>query len=96
MGLQSHWPTPVNAVNYYLFYINFILAAFNLLPAFPLDGGRVLRSILWGAKGNMRWATRVSSSIGSAFGLGLIFLGVSGSSATTSSAGCGCSSSACS
>ena len=76
LGLQSHWPTPVNAVNYYLFYINVILAAFNLLPAFPLDGGRVLRSILWGAKGNMRWATRVSSSIGSAFGLGLIFLGV--------------------
>ena len=70
LGLQSQWPTPVNAVNYYLFYINVILAAFNLLPAFPLDGGRVLRSILWGAKGNMRWATRVSSSIGSAFGLG--------------------------
>jgi Zn-dependent protease len=76
LGLQSHWPTPVNAVTYYLFYINFILAAFNLLPAFPLDGGRVLRAILWGAKGNLRWATRVSSSIGAAFGLGLIFLGV--------------------
>ena len=76
LGLQSHWPTPVNAVNYYLFYINCILAAFNLLPAFPLDGGRVLRAILWGAKGNMRWATRVSSTIGAAFGLGLIFLGV--------------------
>ena len=76
LGLQSHWPTPVNAVTYYLFYINLILAAFNLLPAFPLDGGRVLRSILWGAKGNLRWATRVSSAIGAAFGLGLIFLGV--------------------
>jgi Zn-dependent protease/CBS domain-containing protein len=76
LGLQSQWPTPVNAVNYYLFYINIILAAFNLLPAFPLDGGRLLRAILWGAKGNMRWATRVSSSIGAAFGLGLIFLGV--------------------
>ena len=76
LGLQSHWPTPVNAVTYYLFYINLILAAFNLLPAFPLDGGRVLRSILWGAKGNLRWATRVSSAIGAAFGIGLIILGV--------------------
>jgi CBS domain-containing protein len=36
----------------------------------------VLRSILWGARGNMRWATRVSSAIGSAFGIGLIILGV--------------------
>jgi len=75
-GLASHWPTPVNAVNGYLAYINGILAAFNLLPAFPLDGGRVLRSILWAAKGNLRWATRVSSTIGTAFGLGLIFVGV--------------------
>jgi Zn-dependent protease/CBS domain-containing protein len=75
-GEAGGWDTAVNAVTYYLFYINFILAAFNLLPAFPLDGGRVLRSILWGAKGNLGWATRVSSSIGTAFGLGLIFLGV--------------------
>jgi Zn-dependent protease/predicted transcriptional regulator len=75
-GEAGGWNTPVNAVTYYLCYINFILAAFNLLPAFPLDGGRILRSILWGARDNLRWATRVSSSIGAAFGLGLIFLGV--------------------
>ncbi len=76
LGLSSGWPTPVNGVTYYLAYINGILAAFNLLPAFPLDGGRVLRSILWGAKGNLRWATRVSSAIGAAFGIGLIVLGI--------------------
>jgi len=55
--------------------INFILVAFNLIPAFPLDGGRVLRSILWKWKGSIRWATRVASRIGSGFGLALIILG---------------------
>lgn len=75
-GVAGGWDTPVNGVLYYVAYINAILAAFNLLPAFPLDGGRVLRSILWGAKDNLRWATRVSSSIGAAFGIGLIALGI--------------------
>jgi Zn-dependent protease/CBS domain-containing protein len=75
-GQSVGWSTPVNGVMYYIAYINGILAAFNLLPAFPLDGGRILRSILWGAKDNLRWATRISSGIGAAFGLGLIFLGV--------------------
>lgn len=75
-GESVGWNPPVNVVLKYIAYINAILAAFNLLPAFPLDGGRVLRSILWGVKGNLRWATRVSSSIGSAFGIGLIVLGI--------------------
>jgi Zn-dependent protease/CBS domain-containing protein len=75
-GESAGWNTPVNGVIYYTAYINGILAVFNLIPAFPLDGGRVLRSILWGIKGNMRWATRVSSAIGSAFGVCLIILGV--------------------
>jgi Zn-dependent protease/CBS domain-containing protein len=75
-GESAGWNPPVISVIYYLAYINGLLAAFNLLPAFPLDGGRVLRSILWGAKGNLRWATRISSTIGSAFGIGLIIFGV--------------------
>ncbi|MHB9074815.1 MAG: site-2 protease family protein [Desulfobaccales bacterium] len=75
-GVSGGWDTPVNGVIYYIAYINAILAAFNLLPAFPLDGGRVLRSILWGTKGNLRWATRVSSSIGATFGIGLIIFGI--------------------
>jgi len=66
----------VTGVLGYLTLLNLILAAFNLVPAFPLDGGRVLRSILWAARGNLRWATRVASQLGAAFGLFLIVVGV--------------------
>ncbi|MCK9275422.1 MAG: site-2 protease family protein [Syntrophales bacterium] len=69
-------PVAVNGVILYLAWINGILAAFNLVPAFPLDGGRVLRSILWKIKGNLNWATRVASRIGSGFAFLLIFLGI--------------------
>lgn len=75
-GIESGWSDPVNGVVWYLALINGILAAFNILPAFPLDGGRVLRSILWGWKHNLRWATKISSQIGSGFGIALIFLAV--------------------
>lgn len=76
LGAQWGWPAPLSAVLYYLASINALLAAFNLLPAFPLDGGRVLRAILWGARGDLRWATRVSSTIGAALAIGLIFVGI--------------------
>jgi Zn-dependent protease/predicted transcriptional regulator len=75
-GEYTQWYAPTNGVIQYLAWLNFILAGFNLLPAFPLDGGRVLRSILWAAKGNLRWATRIASNLGSAFGLFLIIFGV--------------------
>jgi Zn-dependent protease len=74
-GRQNGWPEAMNGVVQYLAFINGLLAVFNLLPAFPLDGGRVLRSILWGLKKNLRWATRISSKIGSGFGILLIVLG---------------------
>jgi Zn-dependent protease/CBS domain-containing protein len=70
------WPLPVRGVLVYLASINALLGIFNLLPAFPLDGGRVLRSILWKAKGNLRWATRIASKIGTGFALGMIFMGI--------------------
>jgi len=76
LGNQFGWRDPVNGVIEYLSDINFILAIFNLLPAFPLDGGRVLRSILWRVKQNLKWATRVSSRIGSGFGIFLIIFAV--------------------
>lgn len=69
-------PAPLVAVLAYLGGINLILAVFNLIPAFPLDGGRVLRSILWGARGDLRWATWITSRIGSWFGALLIVAGV--------------------
>ena len=67
---------PIQGVLHYLGWINAILAIFNLVPAFPLDGGRVLRSILWYMKNNLRWATSIASNCGAWFGLILIFLGI--------------------
>ena len=75
-GLRLGWPIQLTGVVFYLSWINALLGAFNLIPAFPLDGGRLLRSYLWSRKGNLRRATRIASNIGSVFGLGLIFLGV--------------------
>jgi CBS domain-containing protein len=70
------WPKPVIGILFYVGAINIILAGFNLIPAFPLDGGRVLRSALWYWKGSLRWATKIASQIGSVFGIVLIVLGV--------------------
>ena len=75
LGRASGWPQAVIGVVAYLSMINGLLAVFNLVPAFPLDGGRILRSILWGWKGNLRWATRISSLIGGGFGIFLIIMG---------------------
>lgn len=76
VGGQMAWPVPVLGVLQYLAWINFVVVLFNLVPAFPLDGGRVLRSILWKLRDNLRWATKVTSAIGSGFGVVLIALGV--------------------
>lgn len=75
-AVASAAPVQLAGVLVYLAWVNAILAVFNMVPAFPLDGGRVLRSLLWGWKGDLRWATRVASRIGSAFGILLIVLGV--------------------
>ncbi len=66
----------VSAVSGYLGFVNLVLALFNLVPAFPLDGGRVLRAALWAWKDNLKWATRVASRAGEGFGLLLIILGI--------------------
>ena len=69
-------PEPVSAVLSYLAFINTILAAFNILPGFPLDGGRVLRSALWHWKKNIKWATKIAAEIGTGLGTLFIILGI--------------------
>jgi Zn-dependent protease/predicted transcriptional regulator len=66
----------VGAIAYWLGLINVFLAGFNLIPGFPLDGGRVLRSILWGRSQNLRSATKTASNIGRAIGFIFIFIGI--------------------
>lgn len=75
LGRSGGWPDPVVGVLDYVAVVNFVLIAFNAVPAFPLDGGRVLRSLLWRLRGDVRWATRVASAIGSGFGALLVALG---------------------
>jgi Zn-dependent protease len=73
---QDQASTPLYAVLSYLGLINIVLATFNLFPAFPLDGGRVLRAALWHFKGDLMSATRIASQAGTFFGIALIILGV--------------------
>ncbi|MBN2010905.1 site-2 protease family protein [candidate division KSB1 bacterium] len=60
----------------YLTYINFALVAFNLIPGYPLDGGRVFRAIVWGVTKNMRRATLIAANVGRIFGFLFIMVGV--------------------
>ena len=66
---------PVYGVLKYLGLINAILAVFNMIPAFPLDGGRVFRSILWHKSGDIQKATKKASRYGSGFGTAFMIAG---------------------
>ncbi|MEZ5080062.1 MAG: site-2 protease family protein [Thermoleophilia bacterium] len=78
-------PEPVDAVAAWLAYINLALLVFNMLPALPMDGGRVLRSILWARTDNFAKATRIAGSLGRGFGglmmAGGLFMAFAGGSA---------------
>jgi CBS domain-containing protein len=76
IGMVLSLPVQVTGIVWYLGLINAILVIFNLVPAFPLDGGRVLRSILWRWRGDLTWATKITASLGGSFGMFLIFMGV--------------------
>jgi Zn-dependent protease/CBS domain-containing protein len=67
---------PLLALVEYLAYINGTLALFNLIPGFPLDGGRVFRAIVWGASHNLRKATLIAAGLGRAIAFGFILYGV--------------------
>jgi CBS domain-containing protein len=67
---------PPAAVLVWLGYINLALAAFNLIPGFPMDGGRVLRAIIWWATGNGETATRIAAGIGQLVGWLFVVWGI--------------------
>jgi Zn-dependent protease/CBS domain-containing protein len=69
-------PSAVDGVAAWLGYINLTLLVFNLIPALPLDGGRVLRAALWRSRGDLGWATRIATEIGRGFGYLFIALGI--------------------
>ena len=66
----------IAAVSFWLAWTNILLAVFNLIPGFPLDGGRVLRSIIWWRTRNLLRATKIASNIGRAIGFIFICAGV--------------------
>jgi Zn-dependent protease/predicted transcriptional regulator len=68
--------TPVRGMLVWLGYINLMLAGFNLTPAFPLDGGRILRAIIWWATGNPQRSTQLAARYSQAIALVFIALGI--------------------
>ncbi|HXJ84000.1 MAG TPA: site-2 protease family protein, partial [Candidatus Methylomirabilis sp.] len=69
-------PAPAAAVTRYLVATNTLVGVFNLLPGFPLDGGRVLRALLWKATGDRHRATRIAGQAGAGMALFLVIVGI--------------------
>lgn len=67
---------PLPAMLMWLGYINIMLGVFNLIPGFPLDGGRVLRAIVWWIVGDAKRATTIAARIGQFIAFGMIILGI--------------------
>ena len=68
---------PIAALAFWLAQINVVLAVFNLIPGFPLDGGRVFRSLLWRFTGNYKRSTQIAVRVGQGVGYLFILLGIS-------------------
>ena len=73
-GLGGDASTPAAAMVSWLGYINLTLAVFNLIPGYPLDGGRILRALIWWKTGDMERSTRMSARVGQA--VGVVFIGI--------------------
>ena len=67
---------PLLGLAKYLAYINLALVLFNLIPGYPLDGGRVFRAIVWAITGNLRRATLIAANVGRLFAFLFVFIGV--------------------
>jgi len=75
LALPSSTPASVAALVEYQVYVNALIFVFNMLPAFPLDGGRVLRALLWRRRGDLGSSTATAASVGRGFGYVTIALG---------------------
>lgn len=67
---------PFSGLLKYLAYINLVIAGFNLIPGYPLDGGRVFRAVVWAITNNFRRSTIIAANVGQFFGFSFIFLGI--------------------
>jgi Zn-dependent protease/predicted transcriptional regulator len=83
VALPDSAPAALRALVDYQAFVNLTILAFNLLPAFPLDGGRVARALIWWRSGDITRATRLAASIGRGFGYVMIALGFVGAIAGT-------------
>lgn len=75
-ALPNSAPASLRGVVEYQTFVNLAILVFNLLPAFPLDGGRVARALIWARTGNITRATEIAATIGRGFGYVMIALGV--------------------
>jgi Zn-dependent protease len=81
IAVVAAWPLQASApaaaaVCFWLAMVNIPLAIFNLVPAYPLDGGRVLRAILWFAGQDLRWGSTIAARVGQVAAMALLFAGV--------------------
>ena len=76
LSRNNSWPTEAQVVIQSLRYFNFGVGIFNLLPGYPLDGGRILRSFLWWRRRDLISATTTAASFGKALGFGFILIGL--------------------
>lgn len=76
LSLGINGNSAINALTQYLIYVNLMIGIFNLMPAFPLDGGRVLKALVWRSSGSENRGARVANRTGSVIGYGLIVVGI--------------------